>query len=258
MKSLCTGAKWIALCLVFENIKSLGVAADEPPQEIRVCLEQSTIAENNSLSGPEPCVRVLMEYMRSNWRSVLDDLDAIAATERQKSVLMRAGESLDPEDYLELLRRVRDLRVASRISSRVFDDAIIAGEYKEGFLAFNYQRLEVREFVESLRPLRPPERQEGLDNILSGKAKERIERRWAAERTGEVGPSLLLPTPVASVARSNQMAADPKSTESVPSAAATDRAATAVAIPERRVAWAWIAGAVGLVAIALLIWKRRR
>lgn len=230
------------------------------------CLGRSTVAENNSLSGPDQCAHLLMNYMRGNWETVLSNIETVAPTDVNEMVLIRAAESLEAREYLMFLKRVYDLRISNRISDKVFRSAIGPSHYKEGFLALNYQNPEVREFVENLRAWTPAESQGGLDDILSGKRKRDLEQRWKAEKTGKVDGNLLLPPRTPGPAVQGITTITPSAITPIARTEASDDSLPAASLAQtpsttaegRLRLWVWVVGITALAVIAWLLWSRRR
>jgi hypothetical protein len=243
----------------------LTCSAQVLPPEIKQALDRATITEDGMLNGPDNCRDTLMEYMKRNWSLVLDNFASIAPKDAQKIILMRGAESLDAEDYLAFLTRLRDMRLSNTISQTVFDWIFTPSHYKEGFLEFNYQHPAIRDFVRSVRSLVNPDMQKALDDVLSGKSKKELEEEWQADHTGKVEPSLILP--IRSYPRTQGAEASTPSN-------ATNRSVTSLKSPtpsplpeleasptagiKRTVAsWKAVVGLVILIAILAIVWKRR-
>jgi hypothetical protein len=181
-----------SMLIAFSTIATRAMA-EELPATIKQALDQASVAEDNSLTGPsDKTVNILMNYMRGNWFSVLAHLNEVAPTDDKKIVLARAAESLGAKDYLKFLERIRDLRQSGAINQRVFEQAGEPSHYKEGFLAINYQNREVRKYIESIRPLTQSKWQGDWNEILSGQRKKDLERRWAGNHDGPDESTLIL------------------------------------------------------------------
>jgi hypothetical protein len=177
----------LIFCMNVRNAVAQGL-----PPDVGRAFANATVAEDGSLTGPDDVDAVLRNYMRAHAFEVLRHFDSIAPTDERKIVLVRAAELLEPEDYLQFLKAIRDLRKAGKVSGRVFEWALGPSHYKEGFLAVNYQNSEIREFVGSVRPMLDSAGQAGLDEILSGQRKKELEERWSAEGSGPDEKALLL------------------------------------------------------------------
>src|SRR6266511_3365663 len=162
--------------LILIPILASSLFAEELPENIKMCIEKSEVTEDNELNGPHGCTELLMRYMKTNWRSVLGDLGTIAPTDPKKCRVMRACESLPPEEYLQFLNETRDMYAAKKLSTLVFQKVLWASRYKEGFLAMNYQVPAVRSFVESLFPICPAEWHDSFRGVLSGVSKTDYEK----------------------------------------------------------------------------------
>ena len=200
MKSLTKNIYIFAIVLMLP----LEALSMDLPQNVKQSLDQATIAEDDMITGPPGCTDTLFNYMRANWRSVLNNLDEIAPTDNQKIIITRACGALDAEQYLDYLETIRDLRISGKIDSQVFEDALSnENDLKGGFLSVNYQNPKVRTFVKSLEGLIPSK---SIDDILSGKDEKDYEIILESEGN-QIDTSLLLPTSTSGTTNSPQSVA---------------------------------------------------
>ena len=248
--------KLLAIGLLLMSVNALSM---ELPPNVKQAIAQATIAEDDMITGPPGCTDTVFNYMKQNWRSVLDNLNEIAPTDNQKMIIMRAGGALDAQDYLNYLEKIRELRISGKIDSKTFDDALAnENDLKGGFLDVNYQNPQVRKFVESLHGLVPSK---DIDELLSGKGKAEFEEVLAADGH-QIDPSLLLPSSASIASRASESATTPSPTETVqpsPSSVSPSPSATVTQLPQSTSSVFYaIAALVAVIAIVfIVIWMKK-
>ena len=187
---------WRLLIAIFLSVfimQPFRLLAMELPSAIQQAFDKATISEDDMLNGPGDTRKVLMTYMKENWGTVIDHFEEVAPTHLKKIIVMRAAESLEAPEYFIFLNRMKNFREAGRLSAEEFDFAVFPSRYKTDFLPYNYQNLEVRAFVKSIRPLVTDDWQNGIDELLTGEMKKNKEKMRRLNHEGEFDSSLLLP-----------------------------------------------------------------
>ena len=109
-----------------------------------------------------------------NWRSILDNLDAVTSEDAGKSMLIVAfEEGLDASDYTTVLERLSDNFQKKQISVSLMKTALTPLGRMQLFLVYNYRNARVQALLKNLKPYVGDDAyvQRQVTEILSGKRK---------------------------------------------------------------------------------------
>ena len=181
---------FIFACLLRNTFAAMTI-----PKPIQEYLQTAKICEDNSLSSPGGGLKVIQDYLRGNWKSVLDNIETFAPTDKDKRKIILGCEALDDTEYLAFLQKTQELFAQRRIDMTVVEQALSPSEARTGFLAANWENPAVRSLMEKFRALIPADNYLKIypDKVLSGKAKKELDEN--NRMYGESGPT---PIPFAS------------------------------------------------------------
>ncbi len=173
-------------------ISSIGAKAMNLPQNIASYLESKKLAEDGALPRLETEGRAFVEYVIENRIEILNNFSTIAVDPNQQKLLLAAMEFAKPEDYLETLNKVCDLRQLDVLGNGVLEFAFRATPIGKGFLSYNYQNAQVRVVIYRAQAFMPNnvEFQTFLSAILDGSQKGTDQRYFELNEMPE--PQLLL------------------------------------------------------------------
>ncbi|MDX2081719.1 MAG: hypothetical protein SFU53_13125 [Terrimicrobiaceae bacterium] len=143
----------------------------DPPPNIKDFLDQAAITEDGMLTGASEDQDAFTQYVRANWRALLNNIEAVAPTQNKQRLIVAASETLPGREYVQFLKELFELTINGKIDSGVFHDAIPSiTSNKIGFLAYNYQDQQIRDWIEAVRATLQPQNntRKFLDEVLSG------------------------------------------------------------------------------------------
>lgn len=166
----------------------------QPPSNIEAYLNHESISESRALTGSIEDKTAFEEYVRINWEELLDNIETVSPTSNKQLLIVAGGETLSGREYLQFLNKLFQQTSEGKIESSVFHFAIFSVTSKKvGFLAYNYQDQQVRDWVEAVRVTLDPSSdiRKYLDEILSGDGLEDAE--FATLGQGLPEPEILQP-----------------------------------------------------------------
>lgn len=164
------------------------------PANIQQYLQSGSLTEEGELSGTAAEQTTFIDYVKANWSSMLDVIDTIAPKPHEQMLVVAGAEYLAGRQYLQFVNKLCDRKAAGKVTQRAFELGITALTPKKlGFLAYNYQDTQVRQLVQRLQGMLPPntELQSFLAKILAGAAVEGAET--ATKGQGLPEPETLAP-----------------------------------------------------------------
>jgi hypothetical protein len=170
MKSL----KAISICLPVLIFSFQHALADmTPPKPVQDYLKNAIIGEDNSLPSMQGALWVFQDYLKKNWKDVLNNIQTIAPTDNEKCKIVLGCEALPDDEYLGFLQKIEQLFAQHRIDMTVVETALAPSEARSGFLADNWKNPAVKSLMEQFRILIPAGHylKSYPDKVLSGKAK---------------------------------------------------------------------------------------
>ena len=161
------------------------------PKTIQECLETARISEDNHLYSPDGGLKLIKDYLKINWRSVLDEFETVAPTDFDKRKIVLACESLDDEEYVSFLYKIQNLFSHTRISMNVVETALNPSTTRQHFIAANSNNPEIRSLMREFRNLIPNNHylKSYPDEVLSGQAKRRLDE--LNRENGTSGPKAM-------------------------------------------------------------------
>lgn len=109
------------------------------------------------------------------WQEATQQLDTIAPSQAERTILFQSFEGLPPSDYLRFLKSSLDLYQQKRISALEFERVFSPPGRMRFFLAYNYDSPEVRGFLKSVQTLNISESiADNIGDYISGNEKQRI------------------------------------------------------------------------------------
>jgi hypothetical protein len=138
----------------------------------------------------------LRQVCRTEWESLLADLDAAAAGDADKFMLISAfEEELDADDYMTVLERLTDKYGRHQISTTVMTQSVFSPLGRmQAFYVDNYKHPRVRALLRKWKSLfaDDPEIQTWGEDTLSGEEKEELDDYRKAHEGSMVIPQVLL------------------------------------------------------------------
>lgn len=136
------------------------------PSDITSGFANSELGESGGLFIRGPDRQRFIEYIRSNWKDIVDNIESLPAEKGQYDsknaafagsvmVFGAACEDLPPTEYLEFLGKFVELREQNRISYSLFENQLRASSAKQDFLAVNWEHPEVELILARARTLIP-------------------------------------------------------------------------------------------------------
>ena len=236
-------------------------SAFEMEPEMKQYLDTAEVSEDGVPSGTIDLADFpFRDYVCSNWRSVLDNIETIAPLPRQQSVLVATATLLPSNVYLQFIEEAINKSEQGKISKTVIRNGVIfPGPLRYGFLASNYQNSSVQSMCEKVKQLFPNDDQ--VQNyviaILTGEARTEAEK-WALENNRSA-PEMLAVTSSLSEASvnpenhvDNGLPALPTLNE--PTSSRTDASSKFSAAvqnnqPQQSSPWPWVIGALLFLAV---------
>lgn len=144
---------------------------------------------------PEKPVEVLAfaRYVAGNWQSVLTAFDQLAPDTRRQKLVVVAAEFLPPLDYVAFIGGIADLKASGKVTLETIKMIATAKTFKDGFLAFNYDKPAVAAVINKLEAIleasEPGQWTDYFGNIKAGTTLQSV----VAERSrdGEPMPEAL-------------------------------------------------------------------
>lgn len=166
------------------------------PTNIQNYLERGSLTEDGIFTGDEAEQLAFINHVKANWSTMLDNIDTVASTARQQTLIIAAAESLPGRDYIQFTNKLCDQRAAGKVNQSAFEQAISGiTPKKHGFLPYNYQDNQVRQLVQRFQGMFAPshEIQSFLSEVLSGEALSAAE--FGVKGQGLPEPERLAPQP---------------------------------------------------------------
>ncbi len=255
MKSYGQDAKEKLRVAISERANQIALEA----KGMDIGLEPGTIADSYIYVQRMESFKALRASMLKEWRFVFQDIDAYAPNDYIKTLLILSLRELPAEEYLTFMERALDLAVEKRLSLQLTEWALFPAAGPNVATAINsYHEPRVRAVLLKAKRLfgGDPQLMVTLDDVLSGRAK--VERdKFIRLSTGK--PSIADPKlPGSPTATPVPPTASPTATPPAWQPSSAPAAQTTVPIVERKSQlWPWVIGILALVAIMVLVFKRR-
>ena len=178
---------WLAQCYIFsqtipvessEVAKLLKQVEQKLPENYRF---PAAYIENRSTLNSVEMSR-LQSVIASQWPELLNNLDAVAPTRNQKTILLIASQELKPEEYIKLLEKTVDLAESGKIDPQLLGWALFPySKNTRGVLEYNYDKPTVKKLLFRAKSLFHdyPSKIKYCDAVLSGVIKKNIENEYA-------------------------------------------------------------------------------
>ena len=160
------------------------------PTDIKSFLDDKTNSLNEDGFLPEtpPQMLSFARYVVGNWQQLLTTIGTDAPDVRRQNLIVVAAEFLPPHDYVSFVSGICDLNASGKIKLGTFKTILNAKMFKNGFLAFNYDKPEVAAVITKLETIlqagEPGKWTDCFSGIKSGTAKQAV----VAERTRDNEP----------------------------------------------------------------------
>ena len=174
----------------------LGIASNAmsltPPENIQTYIRTASIAENGEMSGTAAEQTTFIDYVKSNWSGLLDDVETIAPKTHEQMLIIAAAEYLPGREYLTFFNKLCDRKEAGKITQQAFENAVVSiTPKKTGLFAYNHEDNQVRQLIQRIQGMLPQNNQLQplLSKILSGDAADAAE--FATLGQGLPAPEIL-------------------------------------------------------------------
>ena len=149
------------------------------PSEIKSFLDDEANGVTDDGLLPETAQAVAAaRYIVQNWRQMLTDIEQVAPDARRQNLIVVGAEFLPPREYVEFVTAVCALKESSRVTLSPIKTIAAARMFKDGFLAFNYDKPEVTPVLTKLETLLKNDDSRNWTDyfaaIRSGQAKQTI------------------------------------------------------------------------------------
>jgi len=205
----------------------------------------------------------LQSVIQTTWPTLLNNLQTVAPSEVNKTILFVAMQSLSTDNYLQFLDKAVGLAEAKSVDKHLLKWALFpADKNVRGVLDYNYDKPIARDILQRVKLLYAGDQDmvNYCNATLSGETKRNAERYFndnpseprppviaAAMNSAPAVPTAAVPTPITSVPTSMPIAS-PAPTAPV--------AKAPVAVVEKAPMWPWVVGIVVFITILTLVFKR--
>jgi hypothetical protein len=157
-----------------------------PPKPVQDYLKNAVICEDNSLPSMQGALWVFQDYLKKNWRDVLNNIQTVAPTDNEKCKIVLGCEALPDDEYLSFLQKIEELFAQHRIDMTVVESALNPSAARSGFLADNWKNPAVHSLMTQFRNSIPAGHylKSYPDKVLSGKAKAEKDDEERMENEG--------------------------------------------------------------------------
>jgi hypothetical protein len=159
------------------------------PADVKTFLDDpaNSVTEDGLL--PEtPQALAAARYFVTNWREMPSQIVQIAPDTRRQRLILVSAEFLPPRDYLAFVSEVLALGDSSKIATTSVAGIASAGMFKDGFLAFNYDKPEVASVIQRLESILVADDRSRWTDFFAAIKNGQNKQRIVAQRTRDDDP----------------------------------------------------------------------
>ncbi len=133
---------------------STGLVRAVPPETINFLSNtENKVSEDGILPDEDLDVLPCARYVVANWQSVLTSFAQLAPDTRRQRLVVVAAEFLPPRDYVSFVSGIADLQTTGNATLQTIKTVAIAKMFKNGFLAYNFDKPEVVGLIAKLETI---------------------------------------------------------------------------------------------------------
>jgi hypothetical protein len=202
----------------------------------------------------------LQNLIQTEWPALLTNLQAVAPSDTDKTILFVALQSLPQDNYLQFLNQATGLAQSGAVNKQLLKWALFPSDKNQrGVLDYNYNKPLVKIILQKVKTLyaNDPDMVKFCNDVLSGATKQNDETYFTNN------PDETRPVPAEQTANQTPKAAllpNAGSTNGtvMPSSQSAAIQQTSTATESKREMWPWAVGALVLVALGLGIYIRSK